>query len=164
MHRPFVPPYLLERLAEVGSGRFAAAAAHAGQTLLRDASLRDGGRERLFEGPQADHPQHPDAMLPVHPGPARTIADARSSERLPGSVVRREGQQPTGDAATDEAYDGLGATHALFADIYGWSSVDGKGLPLEGTVHYGHAYDNAFWNGARMVFGDGDGEVFNRFT
>jgi Zn-dependent metalloprotease len=31
-------------------------------------------------------------------------------------------------------------------------------------VHYGHLYDNAFWDGERMVFGDGDGEVFGRFT
>lgn len=156
MHRPFVPPYLLERLAEAGSGRFAAAAAHAGQTLVRDATLRDGGRQH--------EPERAEAVLPVQRTLERTIADARSTERLPGRVVRREGQQPTGDIAADEAYDGFGATHALFADVYGWSSVDGKGLPLDGTVHYGHKYDNAFWNGTRMVFGDGDGEVFNRFT
>jgi Zn-dependent metalloprotease len=31
-------------------------------------------------------------------------------------------------------------------------------------VHYGKDYDNAFWNGERMVFGDGDGQVFGRFT
>ena len=32
------------------------------------------------------------------------------------------------------------------------------------TVHYGKKYDNAFWDGAQMVFGDGDGKLFNRFT
>ncbi len=37
-------------------------------------------------------------------------------------------------------------------------------MALLGTVHYGEDYDNAFWNGAQMVFGDGDGELFNRFT
>jgi len=31
-------------------------------------------------------------------------------------------------------------------------------------VHYGVDYDNAFWDGERMVFGDGDGEVFRGFT
>ena len=35
---------------------------------------------------------------------------------------------------------------------------------LSGTVHYGQDYQNAFWNGQQMVFGDGDGEIFNRFT
>src|SRR3546814_10359056 len=49
--------------------------------------------------------------------------------------------------------------------ISDWSSdVCSSDLPLVGTVHYGDDYDNAFWNGAQMVFGDGDGEVFNRFT
>ena len=28
-------------------------------------------------------------------------------------------------------------------------------------MHYGQDYDNAFWDGGQMVFGDGDGEVFN---
>ena len=44
------------------------------------------------------------------------------------------------------------------------NSIDDEGLPLDATVHYGQDYDNAFWNGQRMVFGDGDGEIFNRFT
>ena len=37
-------------------------------------------------------------------------------------------------------------------------------MHLDATVHYGRNYDNAFWNGRQMVFGDGDGELFNRFT
>ena len=44
------------------------------------------------------------------------------------------------------------------------NSIDGAGLPLDATVHFGVRYDNAFWNGTRMVFGDGDGKLFNRFT
>ena len=42
--------------------------------------------------------------------------------------------------------------------------LDGRGLPLLATVHYGRRYDNAFWDGTRMVFGDGDGVVFLGFT
>ena len=32
------------------------------------------------------------------------------------------------------------------------------------TVHYEQDYDNAFWDGTQLVFGDGDGQVFDRFT
>ena len=32
------------------------------------------------------------------------------------------------------------------------------------TVHYEQDYDNAFWDGTQLVFGDGDGRVFDRFT
>ncbi|MCW2826148.1 MAG: peptidase family protein, partial [Aeromicrobium sp.] len=51
-----------------------------------------------------------------------------------------------------------------FAQAFDRASIDGAGLPLHATVHYGQRYDNAFWDGDRMVFGDGDGEVFGRFT
>ena len=37
-------------------------------------------------------------------------------------------------------------------------------MPLNGYVHFGQDYDNAFWNGQQMVFGDGDDDLFNRFT
>jgi Zn-dependent metalloprotease len=94
----------------------------------------------------------------------RTICTARNEETLPGAVVRIEGAPPSGDAAVDEAYDGLGATFDLYWDVYERNSIDDEGLPLDATVHYGADYDNAFWNGQRMVFGDGDGDLFNRFT
>ena len=48
--------------------------------------------------------------------------------------------------------------------MFARDSIDGAGMPLEATVHYGDHYDNAFWDGERMVFGDGDGEVFRGFT
>ncbi|MDD1453030.1 M4 family metallopeptidase [Sphingomonas sp. H160509] len=75
-----------------------------------------------------------------------------------------KGEGPTGDIAVDEAYDGLGATFALFWEAYQRNSIDDAGLPLDATVHYDQDYDNAFWDGTQMVFGDGDGELFNRFT
>ena len=39
-----------------------------------------------------------------------------------------------------------------------------KGLPLIGSVHYDRDYNNAFFDGEQMVFGDGDGEIFLDFT
>jgi Zn-dependent metalloprotease len=96
--------------------------------------------------------------------PKRSIYDAEGSETLPGKLVRSEGDPGTGNAAADEAYDGLGHTHRLYADVFGRNSIDGQGLKLDATVHFGRLYDNAFWDGSQMVFGDGDGEVFERFT
>ena len=31
-------------------------------------------------------------------------------------------------------------------------------------MHYGRRFDNAFWNGSQMIYGDGDGVIFQRFT
>ncbi|WP_156761377.1 M4 family metallopeptidase [Microbacterium karelineae] len=149
-----IPPHLLTRLARLDDPRFGRAAAAARHALVRDPSVRDG-RARLA----ALHAPAVDAG-----GLHRTISDAQNAETLPGVTARGEGDPATGDAAVDEAYDGLGATYALFSDAYGRDSIDGAGLPLRATVHFGAQYDNAFWDGERMVFGDGDGEVFRRFT
>jgi Zn-dependent metalloprotease len=94
----------------------------------------------------------------------RTIYTTGNTQTLPGTIVRSEGEPPTGDAATDEAYDGLGTTHQFYADVFARNSIDNNGMPLKASVHYGTDYDNAFWNGQQMVFGDGDGQTFNRFT
>jgi Zn-dependent metalloprotease len=103
-------------------------------------------------------------VLGLAPVKQRTIFTAGNTETLPGSPVRTEGAPATGDVAVDEAYDGLGHTWDFYQDLFGRNSIDDEGLALNATVHYGQAYDNAFWNGRQMVFGDGDGQLFNRFT
>src|SRR5262249_20304804 len=55
-------------------------------------------------------------------------------------------------------------TYDLYFDVYGRNSIDGQGTRLDSSVHYGQAYDNAFWDGTQMVYGDGDGKLFERFT
>ncbi len=94
----------------------------------------------------------------------RAIYNAKNTEDLPGKVVRSEGDTATGDVAVDEVYDGLGITYNFFWDVYERNSIDDKGLQLNAAVHYKQKYDNAFWNGERFVYGDGDGVLFNRFT
>jgi Zn-dependent metalloprotease len=94
----------------------------------------------------------------------RSVFTANNAEILPGTLVRSEGQAPSGDVAVDEAYDGLGDTYDFFFDKYARNSIDDEGMPLQATCHFGNQYNNAFWNGEQMVFGDGDGVLFNRFT
>ncbi|MBZ5495312.1 MAG: peptidase M4 family protein [Acidobacteriia bacterium] len=94
----------------------------------------------------------------------RTIYDARHGYSLPGRLVRGERSPRSKDIAVNEAYDGSGATYDFFYRVYGRSSIDDRGFRLDSTVHYGTNYDNAFWNGQQMVYGDGDGEIFRRFT
>ncbi len=94
----------------------------------------------------------------------RTIFDAQNKESLPGKIVRSERQMATQDIAVDEAYDGAGATYELYKNVFKRNSIDDKGLRLDSTVHYSRGYDNAFWDGRQMVYGDGDGRLFNRFT
>ena len=94
----------------------------------------------------------------------RTVYDARHKYELPGRLVRAEGDPRSKDPAVNEAYDGCGATYDLLAKVFSRNSIDDRGLRLESTVHYGRDYDNAFWDGRQIVFGDGDGDIFGRFT
>ena len=112
----------------------------------------------------------PEGLMEAIGGMNRIVYSAQNAGNLPGQQVRVEGGPPTGDAAADEAYDGAGATHSLYKDVYNRDSIDGNGARLDSTVHYRVGYDNAFWNGQQMVYGDGDEDLavaerlFNRFT
>lgn len=105
-----------------------------------------------------------ETIISVSEQKERRIYDAKNKSTLPGVLVRVEGGAPVNDPAADEAYDGAGWTYDLYKNVYRRNSVDDKGLTLDSTVHFSEKYDNAFWNGAQMVYGDGDGKIFNRFT
>lgn len=153
-----LPPHILSNIAQNGT---AAQRAEALSTLSTDNTFRalraDQRITNLTRPPRA-------SVLSVEGEKLRTIYDARSQQNLPGVVVRTEGAAATGDLAVDEAYDGLGETFDFFWEIFQRNSIDDEGLALDATVHFGSKYNNAFWNGERMVFGDGDGDLFNRFT
>ena len=151
----FIPAYLLSRLA--ASGRFPKAADAARQTLL-------AGRPSFRARIDLSIDEHGDLVAELTDAPNRTISDAENTEKLPGLVVRAEGEAAVEDATVNDAYEGLGATFEVLLAAFELNSLDGRGAPLDATVHYGTDYDNAFWDGERMVFGDGDGEVFRGFT
>lgn len=94
----------------------------------------------------------------------RTICDAEQGRALPGRVVRTEGERRTRDVAANEAYDATGRTYDFFRRVYGRRSVDDRGLGIRSTVHYAKDFSNAHWNGRQMIYGDGDGKYFQRFT
>jgi Zn-dependent metalloprotease len=152
-----IPPFMLESIAERGSAdqqRFAR------ECLVASARLRDARAGLAAAG----------TVEAAAIGRQRIVYSANGGTSLPGQRVRGESDGPTGDPAADEAFDGSGHTYDHFRDIYGRDSIDGNGLRLDSTVHYGRGYDNAFWDGRQMVYGDGDEDLpadqrlFNRFT
>ena len=145
-----VPPHMLENLVVNGSEQIRD---WAFQTLNVSSEFR--GRRRVVGN----------VNFAVSPGEKRrTIFDAATAQQLPGKLVRAEGDPPSNDEAVNEAYDSAGSTYDFYHEVFERNSVDDKGLRLDSTVHYGVKYDNAFWNGDQMVYGDGDGEIFQRFT
>lgn len=139
----FIPPWLLERL-----GR--------DPDVLGEAVRRT---RSVGVVPWLDVPDAPAAT-------AWTVHDAQQGTRLPGLPVRSAGDPGPGpaDPAVAEAAAGIEATLAMWRDGLGRSSYDDAGARVLLAVHYGVDYDNAFWDRSHLVFGDGDGEVFERFT
>jgi Zn-dependent metalloprotease len=125
----------------------------------------------------ADHEQTTAAVrvqrnvaIASDPGPTaagaagRVIRDAAGSKRLPGRVVRTEGQPPVADPAVNQAYDNIGITLAFFQSVLQRHSLDGEGVAVTASVHFGREYPNAMWTGKEMIFGDGDGEHIRGFA
>ncbi len=152
LHAPhgILPPHILHRLARHGDDDERVVAI---ETLVATERFR-GERHTIA-----------DALREVPAGvKRRTLYDAGHVQRLPGKLVRGEGDPPARDGAVNEAFDGLGATYDFYAEVLKRNSIDDRGQRLDASVHYGRRYDNAFWNGRQMVFGDGDGKLFQGFT
>jgi Zn-dependent metalloprotease len=106
------------------------------------------------------------AMLAATPAgeKRRTVYDAQQRKTLPGKLVRGEGDPAATDAAVNEAYDSAGTTYDFYMEVLHRNSIDGRGMRIDSSVHYAQKFNNAFWNGRQMVYGDGDGKMFIGFT
>lgn len=70
----------------------------------------------------------------------------------------------TNQAATD-AHFGAEATYDYYLQTFNRNSVDDNGFKLLSYVHYSTNYVNAFWDGQRMTYGDGQvSQGFNIMT
>jgi Zn-dependent metalloprotease len=155
-----IPPHMLKEMATNGTQ---AQREIAVETLKATARMR-GQRIALADFAAATF------RVEAVGGKDRIVYDAKNGSTLPGTVVRKEGDPPSTDVAVNEAFDGSGFTYDLYKDIYNRNSIDGSGMRMDSSVHYKVGYDNAFWNGEQMVYGDGDENLpeaerlFNRFT
>ncbi len=147
-----VPPYMLRSIFQNGTP---GQQARAWETLTASEQIR--GERRVLATLAR--------LAAAAPGTKRrTVYDARGGYSLPGRLVRSEGSPKSKDAVVNEAYNGSGATYDFYWKVFARNSIDGRGMRLDSTVHFGKSYDNAFWNGNQMVYGDGDGEIFRPFT
>ncbi|GJI94761.1 metalloprotease [Duganella caerulea] len=146
-----IPPSMLRKLAD-------SATSHADRCLLLDQCETSA----YLRGQRS--------ISPVATGVAavgekrRTVYDANHKTTLPGKLMRTEGGVAVADAAVNQAYDGAGITYDFYREVLKRNSIDNKGLRIDSTVHYQNKFNNAFWNGQQMVYGDGDGKLFLGFT
>ncbi len=101
----------------------------------------------------------------THGSPPQKIYSAADRTKLPGTEVSSKtldhwdesGSAP--GAAVDAAVF-VATAYDYYAKVHGRSGWDGKGKGVHASVHYGQRYANAYFDGSRLVFGDGDGTSF----
>lgn len=145
------PPYLLEKLL---SSKDAAVREVALNTLMSTTQLRGERSVRALTWAAGA----PDTGR-------RTIYDCRNGQQLTAAVLARtEDGGSSVDESVTRAFEGFGSTRDFYSKVLDRNSIDDRGMRLNGFVHYGASYQNAFWDGQEMIFGDGDGVVFSDFT
>ena len=155
MRCSFVPAYVLEQLAN---------AAELGRTV--DSDVVVASRETLVidSAFRQRRQAHPRRRVDETGTGGWVVHTADHGTSLPGTPVRSKDEPAAGDEAVDEAWVGIEAVLAMFREVYGRASYDDADAHVIATVHYERDYDNAFWDGTQLVFGDGDGRIFDRFT
>lgn len=103
---------------------------------------------------------------------ARTF-DVRGASPEPRAVTPADlhdvssSSEAFSDGVAATAHWGTVQTLRFYREQLGRDGVDGAGGPeplgphLTSSVHYGSAYNNAFWNGTSAYYGDGDGDRFS---
>lgn len=148
-----LPPYILKSLLENGTPEQRIMAR---KVLLSTTALRADRRFVARLG----------FIAPVSgAGKQRTVFDCHDQWTTRGAAeLRHETDGPVGDPACDEAFDGAGTTYDFYSEVFQRNSIDNAGMRLDSYVNYGEAYPNAMWDGRRMIYGNGDGQLCSRLT
>ena len=68
------------------------------------------------------------------------------------------------DNGAFDAHWGAEKTYDYWSSVHGRNSYNNAGAAIKSYVHYSSAYDNAYWNGSVMTYGDGSGTYFDILT
>jgi len=101
-------------------------------------------------------------LVDLAAAPKVTVYDSRNTQTLPGTPVKSP--KTSKDASAKRCFTETSSVAEFYKSVFGRNSVDNAGMTLMSSIHFGHNYNNAMWNGQQMVYGDGDGKLFIDFT
>jgi Zn-dependent metalloprotease len=165
----FVPPHVLDHIARVRA-REGLEPSTAQRSAVVSAQLRRFRRNLVSSvtGPAAelegDKGIAKGLQFPPPSSAGRLIYDDLNQWNFDVKFVRGEDDPAVGGNNANQAYDYLGQVRQYYKDVLGRNSIDNAGLNLIANVNYGVDFNNAFWDGVRMVFGNGDNVVFKDLT
>jgi vibriolysin len=96
----------------------------------------------------------------IHRARNRATYNGNRTTTLPGTLVLSETSGSTTDAAINTAHAHAGTSYDYYKNVHNRDSYNNAGAQIKTTVHHDVNYNNAFWNGSQLVYGDGDGTQF----
>ena len=156
IHHPactVIPPHMLRHVAAYG-----------GDDARKNVAATLQQTIQIVQGRSRAAGNVPNGAAVLRTTTRRRVYDAKHKHDLPGKLVLDDFRTGSSDIVANEAFDGAGLTLQFYAKAFLRDSIDDRGTPIVSTIHYGAKFDNAMWDGAQMIYGDGDGKLFNRFT
>src|ERR1035437_6960569 len=159
----FIPPYMSARLMESGNKKIADMAVRSNfrsfrfrndRIFFQKASLQ----EKTILGLITKDPVKKSMQMEVYDCKQKTDLDTAAL------IWDTKNNQKITSVAGKNVIRGGKASWDFYWDLFGRNSIDNKGLLIQQYVHHDKGMDNAYWDGRRMVYGDGDGLVFTSFT
>ena len=95
--------------------------------------------------------------------------DCAQSQTTPGTLFTSATSSSwdtgvTGAGAAVDAHYYAGIVYDYYKTHHARLGIDGNNGAIVSSVHFQSRYDNAFWDGTQMVYGDGDGTQFRAFS
>ena len=105
----------------------------------------------------------PSQLAAAPPGPpAVMVFNCHNGTTLPGTLVPKA--KTSSDTTAKRAFVEATDVAKFYKELFGRNSIDNAGMGLRSSIHFSVQYNNAFWNGSQMTYGDGDGNIFIDFT
>jgi vibriolysin len=96
----------------------------------------------------------------IHRARSRQTYNGNNTTSLPGTLVLSETTGSTSDAVISTAHAHAATSYDYYKNVHNRDSFNNAGATIKTTVHHQVGYNNAFWNGTQLVYGDGDGSTF----
>lgn len=127
-----------------------------GDTKQLDTSV-EGGTNVLVtsDSRQATYDAQNTRFFDARPGVLFADAD---------DVWNLAGRDSPGQPAGVDAHYYAGVTDDYYQAAFGRDSLDDEGMQMVSSAHFGRNYNNAFWDGSQVTYGDGDGRNFREFS
>jgi bacillolysin len=92
--------------------------------------------------------------------------NAQQQSALPGTLFTDSDDiwNAARHPAAVDAHSYADVTDDYYLATFGRNSLDNNGMQIVSSVHFKRRYNNAFWNGSQVTYGDGDGTGFLAFS